>query len=299
MNKNLMTKDQYLLRNFSKINHKKWELYVVTRVLHLLADDDVEYVCQQYINPPDSSKYYLADLCFPTLKLYLEINEGQHASSEHVMNDKIRQREILDATDWEQISIDVYTKDDSGKLKDRSLGEVDDEINNFLDYIKAKKKKIETEIGEKLTWNYEDKFSPYAHIQKGYLDVTDNVVFLYHKDALRLFGYKGSHYQRAYRRIKGHNQAVWFPKLYDNKPWKNSLSKNYEEIIQQKIVNGNYEDIPLPRKENRIVFGHYKNILGQTVYKFYGEYKVDWDKTVPNSHVFKRVNSRLNLLKYQ
>ena len=137
------------------------------------------------------------------------------------------------------------------------------------------------------------------HIQKGYLDVTDNVVFLYHKDALRLFGYKGSHYQRAYWRIKGHNQAVWFPKLYDNKPWKNSLSKNYEEIIQQKIVNGNLEDIPLPRKENRIVFGHYKNILGQTVYKFYGEYKVDWDKTKPNSHVFKRVNSRLNLLKYQ
>ena len=40
--------------------------------------------------------------------------------------------EILDATDWEQISIDVYTKDNSGKLKDRSLSEVDDEINNFL-----------------------------------------------------------------------------------------------------------------------------------------------------------------------
>ena len=299
MNKSLMTKDQYLLRNFSKINHKKWELYVVTRVLHLLADDDVEYVCQQYINAPKSSKYYLADLCFPSLKLYLEINEGQHASSEHAMNDKIRQREILDATDWEQISINVYTKDSSGKLNDRSLGEVDDEINNFLDYIKVKKKRIETERGEKLTWNYEDKFAPHIHIQKGYLNVTDNVVFLYHKDALRLFGYKGSHYQRAYWRIKEHNQAVWFPKLYDNKPWKNSISKNYEGIIQEKIVNGNLEDVPLPGKENRIVFGHYKNILGQTVYKFYGEYKVDWDKTVPNSHVFKRVNSRLNLLKYQ
>ena len=215
------------------------------------------------------------------------------------MNDKIRQREILDATDWEQISINVYTKDSSGKLNDRSLGEVDDEINNFLDYIKLKKKRIETERGEKLTWNYEDKFAPHIHIQKGYLNVTDNVVFLYHKDALRLFGYKGSHYQRAYWRIKEHNQAVWFPKLYDNKPWKNSISKNYEEIIQEKIVNGNLEDVPLPGKENRIVFGHYKNILGQTVYKFYGEYKVDWDKTVPNSHVFKRVNSRLNLLKYQ
>ena len=294
-----MTKDQYLLRNFSKINHKKWELYVVTRVLHLLGDDNIEYVCQQYINPRHSSKYYLADLCFPSLKIYLEINESQHASSRHRMNDKIRQREILDATDWEQISIDVYTKDAYGKLKDRSLSEVDREINDFLSYVKAKKKKIEALSGEKLTWNFKDKFSPRFHIQKGYLDVIDNVVFLYHKDALTLFGYKGSHYQRAYWRIKGQNQAVWFPKLYDNKPWKNSLSKNYDEIIQQKIVNGILEDVPLPKNENRIVFAHYKNILGQTVYKFYGEYKVDWDKNKSHTHVFKRVSSRINLLMYK
>ena len=47
-----ITKDEYLLRNFSKISHKKWELYIVTRVLHLLDDPNVEYVCQQYINHP-------------------------------------------------------------------------------------------------------------------------------------------------------------------------------------------------------------------------------------------------------
>jgi len=299
MSKRGITKDQYLLRNFSKITHKKWELYVITRVLHLLNDKNIEYVCQQYINPTNSSKYYLADLCFPTLKLYLEINEGQHATEEHTINDKIRQREILDATDWEQKSIRVYKVDKFGNLTDRSLDDVDKDIDNFLKYLKCKKTKIEEENGEALHWNYEKKYLPDQYIEKGFIDVSDNAVFLYHRDALRLFGYSGSHYQRAYWMIKGHKQAVWFPKLYDNNPWKNSLSKDNEEIVQQKFVNGLLEDVILPGDENRIIFAHYKNILGQTVYKFYGEYQVDWDKTVPNKHVFKRVTSRLDLLKYQ
>ena len=97
----MISKDEYLLRNFSKITHKKWELFVITRILHLLNDPDIEYVCQQYVNPSNSDKYYLTDLCFPSLKLYYEIDEGQHATEEHKKDDKIRQREILDATDWE------------------------------------------------------------------------------------------------------------------------------------------------------------------------------------------------------
>ena len=96
----MLTKDEYLLKNFSKIKHKKWELFVITRILHLLDDTDIEYVCQQYINIK-GNKHYLTDLCFPSLKLYYEIDEGQHASKEHEDDDKIRQREILEATDWE------------------------------------------------------------------------------------------------------------------------------------------------------------------------------------------------------
>jgi 2-polyprenyl-3-methyl-5-hydroxy-6-metoxy-1,4-benzoquinol methylase len=49
--KKLITKDEYLLRNFSKIRHKKWELFVISRILHNLNDSNIEYVCQQYINP--------------------------------------------------------------------------------------------------------------------------------------------------------------------------------------------------------------------------------------------------------
>ena len=58
------SKETYVTRNFQKISGKRWELYVITRVIHSLNDPDIEYVCQQYINPPKNNEYYLADLHF-------------------------------------------------------------------------------------------------------------------------------------------------------------------------------------------------------------------------------------------
>ena len=292
----MISKDEYLLRNFSKVTHKKWELFVITRILHLLNDSDIEYVCQQYVNPPNSDRYYLTDLCFPSLKLYYEIDEGQHASKDHINDDKIRQREILDATDWKEYRIRVYDKNDPSK--ERALNEVISEIDEFVNYIKNRKKEFESKSGKKIAWNYEAKFSPQPHLDKGYIDVKDNVVFLYHKDALRLFGYKGKHFQRAYWRVKGSNQAVWFPKLYDNIPWKNILADGSSKIIQEKYIDGRKSEYPLPSNEERIVFAHYKNVLGQTVYKFYGKFQVDWENTNSFTNIFKRSATRIDLKDY-
>jgi len=292
----MISKDEYLLRNFSKITHKKWELFVITRVLHLLNDPDIEYVCQQYVNPPNSDKYYLTDLCFPSLKLYYEINEGQHASKSHINSDKIRQREILDATDWKGREIKVYDKNDPSKGRD--LNEVISEIDEFVNYIKNRKKEFESKSGKKIVWDYETKFSYQPHIDRGYIDVKDNVVFRYHKDAMRLFGYKGKHSQSGYWRVKGYNQAVWFPKLYDNIPWKNVLTDGSSKIIQEKYIDGRKSEYPLPSNEERIVFAHYKNVLGQTVYKFYGKFQVDWKNTDSFTNVFKRSATRIDFEDY-
>ena len=294
-----MTKDEYLLRNISKISHKKWELYIITRDLHFLNDDDIEYVCQQYIRPSSSNNYYLTDLCFPALKVYLEINESQHVEQNHQLNDRIRQREILDATDWEQRNIDVYKLTDSRNIQDRTLKEINKEVDDFIGYLKSRKKSFEKMLGIKIEWNFEERFSPNRHLKNGYIKVSDNVVFLNHRDALRIFGYKGKHYQRGYWRIKKQNKAVWFPKLYKNGQWENALSADQEQITQKKIIDGVLMDYPFPDDENRIIFAHYKNILGQTIYKFYGEYQVDWENTIPNTHVFKRVKKNINLSNFQ
>ena len=105
-----ITKDDYILRNFSKIKHKKWELYVITRIIHLLNDPDLEFSCQQLIRTPDN-KRYLTDLCFPQLGLYCEIDELQHSSEKHSLSDDFRMREIIDVSNFIEKRIKIYDKD--------------------------------------------------------------------------------------------------------------------------------------------------------------------------------------------
>ena len=292
----MKTKDEYLLRNFSKITHKKWELFVITRILHTLNDPEIEYVCQQYINPKNSKKAYMADICFPSLKLYYEIDEGQHASDHHIDNDKIRQREILEATDWEEHRIQVFDKKDSTKV--RPISDVITEVDEFINFIRKRKIEIEKKEGIKIKWNFEDRFKPELHLEKGKIKVSDNVVFLYIRDCLRLFGYDGGHYQGGWWSIKKFNEAVWFPKLYPNNQWRNLLSDNRQIITQEQIIENRRIKHTLPSNEVRICFAHYKNVFGQTVYKFYGSFIVDWDSTDEYFQTFKRVSDELDLKKY-
>ena len=291
-----MTKDEYLLRNFSKITHKKWELFVITRILHRLNDPDIEYVCQQYINPKNTKKAYLADICFPSLKLYYEIDEGQHASAHHIDNDKIRQREILEATDWQEHRIRVYDKEDPSK--GRSINEVIEEVDQFICFLKKRKKDIENKEDIKIRWNFEDRFNPEIYIKQDLINVAGNVVFLNHRDCLRLFGYMGGHYQRGWWSIKEFNEAVWFPKLYPNNQWRNLLSDDRLTITQEQIIDGKKIRHSLPSNEVRIVFAHYKNVFGQTVYKFYGSFITDWENTDEYVQTFKRISDELDLKKY-
>ena len=68
----MILKDDYILRSFSKIKHKSWELYVITRIVHLLDDPEIEFICQQLIKTSGGRRYF-ADLCFPSLNIYIEI----------------------------------------------------------------------------------------------------------------------------------------------------------------------------------------------------------------------------------
>ena len=149
-----INKDQYILRNFSKIKHKKWELYVITRVMHLLNDRSIEFVCQQLVKSK-SGKRYLTDLCFPTLNLYYEIDEAQHGTAEHQISDAHRKREIIDATSFIEKRIKVFDK----KGNDRKLPEIDQEIDTFVSFIKKIKKELVAKK-EFIPWEYNKNLIP-------------------------------------------------------------------------------------------------------------------------------------------
>ena len=290
-----ISKENYVTRNFQKISGKRWELYVITRVIHLLNDPDIEYVCQQYINPPQNKEYYLADLAFPSLKLYLEIDEGQHGGESHQAADIKRDAEILEATDWECKRIAVYVNQGNTKV-DKKLELLNQEIDKFVDHIRIKKQKLISQ-GNDIIWEYEKKFLPETFIKKQQINVSDNVALLNHRDVLRLFGYTKGHYQRAVWKVEKFTEMVWFPKLYSNSDWVNEFDEKTDTIHQHR-KDMKPHPISSIDANDRIVFAHQKNIFGQTVYKFYGVFVFDHLRTDPVNHYFKRIKTSINLNKY-
>ena len=290
-----ISKENYVTRNFQKISGKRWELYIITRVIHLLNDPDIEYVCQQYINPPKNKKYYLADLAFPSLKLYLEIDEGQHGSKNHKAADVKRDAEILEATDWECKRIAVYVNQGNTKV-DKKLELLNQEIDKFVEHIRIKKQKLISQ-GNDIVWEYEKKFLPETFIEKQQINVSDNVALLNHRDVLRLFGYTKGHYQRAVWKVEKFTEMVWFPKLYSNSDWVNEFDEETYTIHQHR-KDMKPHPISSIDANDRIVFAHQKNIFGQTVYKFYGVFVFDHLRTDPVNHYFKRIKTSINLKKY-
>jgi very-short-patch-repair endonuclease len=290
-----ISKENYVTRNFQKISGKRWELYIITRVIHLLNDPDIEYVCQQYINPPQNKEYYLADLAFPSLKLYLEIDEGQHGGESHQAADIKRDAEILEATDWECKRIAVYVNQGNTKV-DKKLELLNQEIDKFVDHIRIKKQKLISQ-GNDIIWEYEKKFLPETFIKKQQINVSDNVALLNHRDVLRLFGYTKGHYQRAVWKVEKFTEMVWFPKLYSNSDWVNEFDEETYTIHQHR-KDMKPHPISSIDANDRIVFAHQKNIFGQTVYKFYGVFVFDHLRTDPVNHYFKRIKTSINLKKY-
>jgi hypothetical protein len=251
-------------------------------------DPEIEFVCQQLVKTPDN-KRYLTDLCFPELNLYCEIDELQHSSKEHSFDDERRMQEIIDATDFVEKRIKMYDRNN----KYKNLKNINSEIDDLVNFIINRKKQYIAK-NKFIPWDYYNKYDPEVYIKRGYLDIKDNVSFLYIRDALRCFGYKGGHYQKAIWNIKGTSKYLWFPKLYKNKDWNNTLSNDLKVIEMRKEDNSDIGEIKEHQKNN-LVFAHSQNQLGQTVYKFIGEFNVSFDKSDNNKHIYIRKNTNVVL----
>ena len=284
-----ISKDDYLLRNISKIKHKKWELYIITRILHSLNDQDIEYTCQQFVKTK-SGRRYLADICFPTLKLYYEIDELQHSKEKHKLEDSERKKEIIDATGFVEKRIKIYNL----LKKNRKLKDINYEVDKFVKYIKKRKKYFILK-NNFTPWDYRKKYSPKLYIKKGYIDINENVGFLTQRDAKRCFGYTGGHVQRAVWKIPNSAISLWFPKLYKNRDWDNILSDDLKKITMQKTTK---EFLGKATRWRVIVFAHNKNLFGQTLYKFLGLFELSEKYSNLYKHIFVRVKSKIILKNY-
>lgn len=282
-----MNQLEYIARQFSRAQKKAYEHYVVTRIWHQLDDTEIKFVTQQYVKRPEGIA--LTDIYFPQLRVHVEIDEGHHFGKDgkRVINDKVREADIISATGHIIQNIVVAGK---------SLNEVNEQVSNIVEYLKAAK----LQNNDFKPWNFEAEQNPLTYIQRGYIDLQDDVAFRTMVNAANCFGnnYKPNAIWRGGARHPDPNKIIWFPKLYENSEWNNSVSDDDQVIIEVcKDSNKRITHIDKSKEKaelKRVVFARVISPLGDVMYRFKGEYKLDlvetsYDKGV----VFKRIGTRV------
>ena len=271
-----VSKGDYVTKSLSKIKHKSWELYVISRVIHILDDLDVEFICQQVVLTDNGDRKF-ADMYFPQFNVYLEVNErGGHSAEEDQELDKVRQADILRAIGARQEKIEIYSFDKQGVVTDISLEEINQKINDFVALLKNYKQKKILE-GAFEPWDPLKKHDPAVFLKRGYLDVSENPSFLTHKDALMCFGYKKGDYRKAAWRATSWERAfVWFPHFIKHNDWLNEFSKDENKIYETMLTPN--ENIRKKSEVNdvgqvRYTFAKTRDKLGNTLYRFVGVFK--------------------------
>jgi hypothetical protein len=96
------------------------------------------------------------------------------------------------------------------------------------------------------------------------------------------------------------NKNLWFPKLYENEQWNNQLSDDEETITEfskdstqfREHIDRNIREAE--RIHSRIVFARVKGPLGDLMYRFKGEYKMDIEATNYNvGCIYRRIATRV------
>ncbi len=276
-----MNKLEFICRQLSRAENKTFEHYVVTRIWHLLNDIDIKFITQQYVVRPEGRA--LTDMYFPQLHKHIEIDEGHH--KKQIQSDKIRESDIINATGHEVLRVDMT----------RSL----EVINLTIDDIVSKIKVAKNNKPDFKPWDFEAEQNPATYISRGYIDLKDDVAFKSMVDAANCFGktYKQKGiWKGVLKHPREDGKYIWFPKLYKNGDWDNSISDD-ENTITEICLAKPSKDIYIKLKENHtkhIVFARVKSPLGDIMYRFKGEYEVVSDGTnTTNIRVLRRINKRV------
>jgi len=280
-----MDKKEYIIRQLGRTKNKRYESYVVTRIVHLLNDFSIKFVTQQYVSRPEGRA--LTDLFFPQFGIHIEVDEGQHFTCAAIKEDKVREADIVNATGHEIIRVDVT----------KSFEKINSKIDEIVEKLKVLR------CNEQFSaWDIDSEFDPQTYIQRGYIDIVDHVAFKTIKDACNCFGHNYSGYQRAGATHPNPHIMLWFPKLFPNGEWDNQISNDEKTIIER-----NMNDIKArehifshlndkeKHKHQRIVFAKVRGNLGDTLYRFRGLYSLDVQKSNENTGlVWKRTKTKVN-----
>lgn len=271
-----MIKTKYIINQLAKTNKKNYENYVVTRIWHLLNNLDIKFVTQQHVTRPNGRA--LTDMYFPQIQLHIEVDEGQHATQ--VIQDAIREADIINATGHQFQRITVYNTD---------IETINLRIDEVIDFIN---KSIAS--SKPSPWDIDAEYDPKTYIERGAISVSDNVAFRTIADACNCFGHEYKGYQSGFARHAVEEKMLWFPKLYENMDWNNSISLDEEEIHEEnKVGHKEYVEKFKSKLDNfkeRLTFARVRSNLGEVMYRFKGVYKLDFDSLdAEGKFIYRRV----------
>lgn len=283
-------KQEFILRSLAKIRNKKWEFFIISRVIHLLSDDEVEFATQQIVNPPNSDTWYLTDLYFPQIGIHLEIDERHHLNQNE--KDRDRQRDIVGATDERIVRIKTFDSDG----KTLSLDVIRSNVDAFVDLVR-KKVLEQKKLGTFIPWTLNQEQRVQTVLKRGCIKIEDNIAFRLQTGPLRCFGFTGISYQRGGWRIPdGTGDWVWFPRLFRHGIWENQLSQDgtviYQKAMSDKARAQNAKQIkeaqaaPLPKT---IVFAKAQDSLGNRRLRYVGTFRINPDQSDMNAIRFDRI----------
>ncbi|NBB80982.1 MAG: hypothetical protein GVY36_16310 [Verrucomicrobia bacterium] len=270
-----ITKDEYTIRSLKKIRHKGWEIFVVSRILCLLDDEEIEFVTQQLVRRLDGTRY-LTDLFFPQFALHVEVQEPAHDKT--LQKDKLREQDIVDVTGHVVQEIKV-----GGAHK---MGEIKKDVDKVVNELR-RLKESQVSAGTFEPWDFETRYSPERFIDKGSIAIADNAAFRRQVDALKCFGFTGKGYQKgAWTIPDGNRDNVWFPRLYEHGNWRNELTREgqviYERALTEEGRNSIQQQISAEKalvdkgvSRSHIVFAKAKDPLGFLLLRYVGTFKMN------------------------
>jgi len=304
-----MDKIEYIANQLRRTFNKKYENYCITRIYHLLNRDDVQIITQQMFRR-DDGKIALADLYFPQLNIYIEIDEKQHQKTK--IKDKQRKNEIKSykkLIDKKLISLGEVINSKLTEIRIdvscNDLNKINKKIDEVVENITAliKKRKKENKF---IPWTNVYK-TPDDYVNKKEIKVSQNVSLRTIQEVSELFnkGYKKGN-RICYFSTSKNNEMVWCPTLKvedddcKSNDWENEMSRDGKYIYEiNKKDDKLYEGIEYGDNEIRIVFPKYKDATGLIRYKFKGIYELNRNLTnKKQQRVWEKIGDSLNLEKY-
>lgn len=282
-----MNKTEYIIRQIAKTNKKSFENYVITRIWHLLNNENIQFVTQQYVKR--SNGRAMTDMFFPQINLHVEVDEGHHFDIEgnQVNADLVRDADIINATGTVPLRIKVC---DKRQAYDVDISLINSRIDEVILIIREKLSKL-----PEIRWDLESQYLPETYVKRGYMSADENVAFRTIADACNCFGNDYINVQRGFLKHPKEDKYLWFPKLYENDEWNNELSLD-EKVIHMTKKSGNEEyfngniNKPSVLKE-RITFARVKSSLGDVMYRFKGVYKCNVEESMRLGHfVYERIS---------